>query len=231
LGLCGLVASTIFLQESHSKEQRISFNLRSILSNIWFVISSFDFWQMALIIGFLFSGYIAFLSGTSMLFVSEYHLDPNLLPFLQALALLGWLVGNVSFDFFQKKWGPMRLRRTAMLFLVVGIVVLSIDVFFFPQRCLLLVATMSLFSFSASWIICIYQPIGMEIFADYTGIVASLLTSWKLFLSFVILTVLEKAYDYTVFPVYALIVLVVIGTVTTVLRYDTFVRKKIQEKN
>lgn len=226
LGFCGLVASAIFLQESHPKEKQISFNLRSISSNIWFVVSSFDFWQMALIVGFLFSGYIAFLSGTSMLFVSEYHLNPNLLPFFQALALLGWLVGNISFGFFQKKWGLMKLKRAAMFFLVFGILVFSIDVFFLPNRCLLLSATMSLFSFAASWIVCIYQSIGMKIFADFTGIVSSFLTSWKLFLSFVILMVVEKSYDHTIFPIYILIVLVVIGTVSTALRYDAFVVKR-----
>ena len=129
LGLGGLTASLLFFQESHPHAKRIPFKLSYILSNIVFIISSFDFWQMALTIGFLFSGYIAFLSGASMLFVSVYNLDQSLLPFLQALSLLGWLIGNLTFGtrapstsrlsfalrtaFFRLTWRRTEVRRTS----------------------------------------------------------------------------------------------------------------------
>lgn len=210
-----------FFQETHSKE-RAPLRIKTIFKDFSEVIKSLAFWQITLMCSVIFGGYIAFLSGTSVLFVVEFGMSKSVFPFIQALLLGGWVAASLMLNQVVAKWGIAKVKKLGAIFISIG----GIGGFFFaiclPRDPYFISLAMMLYSFGANWTIGLYFPEGMELFPKIKGITASLLTSARLAIAAIIVSCSGSMYNGTIYP----LALIILGTIILILPTIIFYEKK-----
>lgn len=220
--LISLIACMAFFKETLSPEKRLPLQIKTILKDFKRALSNLAFWQVTIVSSLLFGGYIAFLSGSSLLFVVEFGMSKIIFPFVQAAVLGGWVVGSLLLNRAIALWGPAKVKRTGILFTTIGGVVFGLIALITPQDPYLLTSAIVLYAFGANWIIGLYFPEAMEILPDIKGITASLVTSARLFIAALIVDLASSFYNATIYP----LALIVVGTVGIVLPTLLFYEKK-----
>ena len=89
----------IFFKESLPKEKRTVFAYESVKADFMKVLGNRGFWELSLVIGFLFAAYFVFVSTTSFLYVLEFGVASNDFPKYQASLLASFAIGSLSCSF------------------------------------------------------------------------------------------------------------------------------------
>lgn len=215
-----LIICMFFFDETLSKEKRVPFNVRKILGDVAKVSLSIPFWQTSMIVSLLFSGYLAFLSGISVLFVIELGVSKQALPFYQATLLGGWLVANMTFSFALARFGIPLIKKIGTILFTLSGVLLVFAAWATPDNAILFTAAMSIYAFGVNWVQGLYFMEGMGIFPDIKGITSSLLTSARLFITAVIVALTSALYDSTIYPIAAVVFGVVVVVLATIILYE-----------
>jgi len=211
--LASLVICLFFFDESLAKEKRTSLHLRVVLADFKQAFCSLAFWQLTIVVSLLFAGYIAFLSGTAVLFVVEFGMSKVAFPFVQAVILAGWVIASLVLNRFIAKWGILNVKKTGIGLCVIGGLGLAIVTLIVPRDPYLLTGAMVLYAFGANWIIGLYFPEAMEILPAIKGITASLLTSARLLIAALVVGLASALYNATIYP----IAIIVVGTIVIIL--------------
>ena len=198
--LLSLTMTQFFFKESLTKEKRNPFKISSILRDFKQAFTSLGFWQISIVISLLFAGYIAFLSGTSVLFVVELGMSKTLFPFIQAVILGGWVAGSLLLNRVIQKWGIPRVKQAGIASCVLGGVIVAVAAFIFPRDPYSQTLGMVLYALGANWIIGLYFPEAMEILPHIKGITASLLTSTRLLIAALVVGLTSYLYNGTIYP-------------------------------
>ncbi len=224
-----LIVFVSFFQETLVSEKRISFRASNILRDFRKAFSSLAFWQITVVISLIFAGYIAFLSGTSVLFVVEFGMSKAVFPFVQVFLLGGWVMGSFLLNRAISRSGNLRVKKQGVLFCTIGALGLLLSSVFFPTNAYLLTAGMVLYSFGANWIIGLYFPEGMEILPEIKGITASLLTSFRLLIASLAIGLCSYFYNGAVYPLTVVVVGGMLVILPTLSSYEK--RKAIESSN
>ncbi len=211
--LISFAVCSLFFKETLSKDKRTSFQPRAVLRDFKQAFCSVPFWQLTLATSLLFAGYIAFLSGTSVLFVVELGMSKSLFPFFQAAILGAWLVGSFVLKRSIAKWGALNVKKAGVILSALGGLGFGVTALFAPRDPYLLTSGILLYAFGANWIIGLYFPEGMEILPHIKGITASLLTSTRLLIAALVVGLASALYNATIYPLAAIIA----GTVVLIL--------------
>jgi len=211
--LLSFIVCLLFFKETLPSPNRIPFSMKSILKDFKRAFTSLPFWQLTAVTSLVFAGYIAFLSGTSVLFVVEFGMSKAVFPFIQGAILGGWVAGSLLLKRSIKKWGIPKIKRAGIALCLMGGIVLALITLFSPRDAYLLTAGMVIYAFGANWIIGLYFPESMEILPDIKGITASLLTSARLFVAALIIGLSSALYNATIYPLSA----IVLGTIVLIL--------------
>ncbi len=192
-------------EETHAPEKRTSFQLKSILKDFKRVLSNLAFWQLTIVISLLFSGYIAFLSGTAVLFVVEFKMSKAIFPFVQGAVLGGWVLGNLFLTRSLAKWGSRNVKKAGTILCVFGGLGFALAALIAPTNPYFITSWIVFYAFGANWIIGLYFPEGMEILPDIKGAAASLLTSVRLLIGATVIGLTSALYNGTIYPLAATI--------------------------
>ncbi len=211
--LLSFLICLFFFDETLPKEKRNPIQLRSILRDFKLALTSVAFWQLTIVMSVLFAGYIAFLSGTSVLFVVEFGMSKAIFPLIQAVILGGWVAGSLLLERAIAKWGIPQIKKAGTVLSVAGGIILAIVSLAAPQDPYLLTSGVVLYAFGANWIIGLYFPEGMELLPHIKGVTASLLTSARLAIAALVLGLTSSLYNGTVYPLTA----VVFGSIVVIL--------------
>ncbi|MBS0653832.1 MAG: multidrug effflux MFS transporter [Verrucomicrobia bacterium] len=211
--LLSMVISLFFFKETLPKEKRIPFKFTSILKDFKQAFSNLAFWQVTSVISLLFAGYIAFLSGTSVLFVVEFGMSKALFPFIQAAILGGWVLGSLLLNRVIAKWGIPKVKQAGIALCIVGGIVIALGALVAPRDPYSQTLGMILYALGANWIIGLYFPEGMEILPHIKGITASLMTSARLLVAAIVVGMTSALYNGTIYP----LALTVIATIAVIL--------------
>lgn len=203
--LLSLAACVFFFGETLPKEKRNPVQLRSILEDFKLAFTNLAFWQVTIVISMIFAGYIAFLSGTSVLFVVEFGMSKAVFPFIQAAILGGWVAGSLSLKRSIARWGAGKVKKSGIILSIIGGLALAFLSLIAPRDPYLLTSGVVLYAFGANWIVGLYFPEGMEILPRIKGITASLLTSARLLIASLVLGITSSLYDGTIYPLTAVI--------------------------
>lgn len=220
--LISLLICQFFFDESLPKEKRTRLKMDSILKDFKQAFRSTAFWQVTCANSLLFGGYIAFLSGTSVLFVVELGVSKAIFPLIQAAILAGWVLGSLLLNRSVAKWGIFSVKKVGIAFSVLGALVLAIMTLIAPRDPYLLTSGVVIYAFGANWVCGIYFPEGMEILPHIKGVCASLITSARLLISALILGLTSALYDATIYP----LSFVVVGSIVLILPILVFYEKK-----
>ena len=182
-----------------------------------------------MVISIIFAGYIAFLSGTSVLFVVEFGMSKKVFPFIQAAILGGWVLGSLLLNRAIAKWGILKIKKAGIALCVIGGLGLTLFALIFPRDPYLVTAWMMLYAFGANWIIGLYFPEGMEILPNIKGIMASLLTSARLLVAAVVVGIASSLYNGTVYPLAVIIFITIVVLLPTLFFYEKRRSKNIEE--
>ena len=90
--LASLLISLFYFEETLKAEKRAPLQWKKVLGDFKTACTSVPFWQLTLVVSLFFAGYMAFLSGTSLLFVMEMGVSKKLFPFFQGSLLGIWLI-------------------------------------------------------------------------------------------------------------------------------------------
>jgi DHA1 family bicyclomycin/chloramphenicol resistance-like MFS transporter len=210
----------LFFEESLPKEKRKALQMKSTLKDFKQALSSLPFWQLTCVTSLLFAGYIAFLSGSSVLFVVEFGMSKAVFPFIQGAILAGWVIGSLSLNRVIRKWGLLKVKKLGTFLTVLGACLSVLMAFIFPQNPYLLTSGMVLYAFGANWVFGLYFPEGMEILPHIKGITASLLTSVRLMISAVVIGLTSALYNGTIYPLAVLIFVTIITILPTLILYE-----------
>lgn len=211
--LVSLLISLFFFDESLPKEKRAPLRIKALLNDFKQAFSNLAFWQLTLMMSLLFGAYIAFLSGTSVLFIVEFGMSKTAFPIVQATVLGGWVAGSLLLNRSIAKWGIPKIKTVGRNLSVLGVGILALATLFAPRDPYLLTSGIVLYSFGANWLIGIYFPEGMEILPHIKGVTASLLTSARLLIASLVIGLSSAFYNGTIYP----LSITVIGTVVIIL--------------
>ncbi len=218
--LLSLALCLFFFEETHPKEKRTTLSLKATFADFKLAFSSLPFWQVTLVISAIFGAYIAFLSGTSVLFVVEFGMSKAIFPFIQAAILAGWVAGSLLLNRAIRKWGVPKIKRAGIFLAVIGGLEVGLVAWAAPRDPYLLTAGMVLYAFGANWIIGLYFPEGMELLPQIKGIAASLLNSARLLVAALIVGLTSSLYNGTVYPLAAVVVGSVAFFLPTLIYYE-----------
>lgn len=227
IGIFVLVSLAICLfsfEETLEKEKRKSFRIRKVLNDFKQVIFNIPFWQLTLVVSLFFSGYIVFLSGTTVLFSLELGVSKIELPFFQAAILGAWVIASLFCNRAIAKWGE-KIKWIGTVLVGIGGAGLALVVWLAPRDPYLLTGFMLSYTFGANWVQGIYFPKVMEIFPDIKGITASLLTSARLLISAAVVGLASALYNATIFP----IAFAVLGIIAVILPIIFFYERNQKE--
>ena len=101
-----LVVSLFFFDESLPVEKRRPFEGKKVVADFKKAFNCLGFWQLTIAVCLLFSGYLAFLSATSVLFVVEFGVSKQIFPLFQASLLTGWLIASFTCNRALAQVGP-----------------------------------------------------------------------------------------------------------------------------
>ncbi|MBI2810433.1 MAG: multidrug effflux MFS transporter [Candidatus Melainabacteria bacterium] len=211
--LISLLICVFFFEETLPKEKRTPFAFKTIAAAFKEAFCCLPFWQLTLVTSFLFAGYIAFLSGTAVLFVVEFGMSKAVFPVVQAAILGGWVAGSLLLDRVVAKWGNPKIKRAGLALCVLGGLELALTALGAPRDPYLLTFGMVLYALGANWIIGLYFPEAMEILTDIKGIAASLLTSARLLIAALVVGLSSSLYNATAYP----LIFIVLGTLVYIL--------------
>lgn len=222
--LCVLVSLAICLsifEESLPKEKRVPFEAKKLLKDFMTVFSSLPFWQTTLIVSLLFAGYLAFLSTMSVLFVLEFGVSKQALPYHQAALLGGWVGASLIYKRCLTRWGLVKIKVIGASLCVLGGLGFVMGAWLTSDSIYLFTGMMTLYAIGGNWINSIYFPEGMEIYPHLKGITASLLTSARLLITAVLVGFTSHMYDSSIYPVAEVIFGIVLTILTTLLLYES----------
>jgi MFS transporter, DHA1 family, multidrug resistance protein len=215
-----LIISQFFFPETLPKEKRSPFHLTSILKDFREAFSNLAFWQITIVISLIFAGYIAFLSGTSVLFVVELGMSKALFPFIQASILGGWVVGSLLLNRAIAKQGIAKVKQVGVALCILGAIVIAFGALIAPRDPYSQTLGMVLYAFGANWVIGLYFPEGMEILPHIKGIAASLLTSARLLVAAIVVGLTSAAYNGTIYPLAITVIATVAIILPTLIYYE-----------
>ncbi len=215
-----LLISIFQFEETLPKENRLPLNFSKVFSDFKRAFLCLPFWQITLATSVLFGGYIAFLSGISVLFVVEFGMSKAIFPFIQAAVLAGWVVGSLTIKRSIKKWTIPKVKRSGIVLCVLGGAFLGLMTLVAPRDPYLLTIGMVVLAFGANWVIGLYFPEGMELLPDIKGITASLMTSARLLIAAVVVGLTSSLYDGTIYPVTLMVLATIAIFLPLLIQFD-----------
>lgn len=200
LVLISFIICLFSLNETLPQEKRTPLEAKKIAQDFKAVLTNVPFWQLTLIISFMFGGYIAFVSGTPVLFMIDFGVSKALFPIFQVGVLGAWVVAGLILNRIIIAWGQARVKKTGALLALCGAAILALAALFAPRNPYILTCGMMTYAFGANWVIGLYFPEAMEILPHIKGITASLLTSARLLLSAFVIGLTSLLYNGTSYP-------------------------------
>jgi DHA1 family bicyclomycin/chloramphenicol resistance-like MFS transporter len=218
--LLSLVVTILFLEETLPKEKRSELKPQKLFTDFKTVLTSVPFWQLCGVVSLIYGGYLAFLSGTAVLFVVEFGMAKSLFPLYQGAILAAWVIGSLTCDRALQKWGNKKLKKIGSILFFIGGVGIGITALLFPRDPNLITFFMFLFTFGANWASGLYYGESMEVFPDMKGIAASILTSARLLFSALAIAAVGKLYNATIYPIAGAVCLTVACSLPLIFFYE-----------
>ncbi len=215
-----LIVCLFMFEETLPAEKRLPLKADKVLQDFKRAFLCLPFWQITLVTSVIFGGYIAFLSGSSVLFVVEFGVSKAIFPFIQAAVLGGWVAGSLTINRTIAKWGIPRVKKAGIVLTVLGGVFLGVVTLFAPRDPYLLTVGMVLYAYGANWVIGLYFPECMEILPDIKGVTSSLLTSARLMIAALVVAFAGSMYNATIYPLTGIILGTVVILLPTLMYYE-----------
>lgn len=188
----------IYFKETLPVENQKPLHLKKLGSDFKRVLTSFPFWQMNLVVCLLFGGYLAFLSVTSILFIVEFKVPKADYPYYQLAVLGGWTVASFMAQWVISRVGPEWSKKIGTALLVMSVIGFQTAYLMTPKSAFWLTVPMVVYAFGYNWVQTPYFGEIMGLMPDIKGITGSLVTSFRLLLSAIVVGLVGEYYDRSI---------------------------------
>ncbi len=203
--LASFILCLFSLEETLPQEKRQQFRLGPILNNFGKAMTCWKFWAPTFMVCFIFAGYLTYVSSIAILFVKHMNIDPRIFPFYQATILLGFVAASLLANRVIDAWGMQTVKKRGLIILYIGGLGFVISSLITADSPNLFQVWMIIFSFGAGWVIGPYFTEGMESLPEIKGITGSLITSFRLAFTAIVIGLTGHFFDGTIYPlVYAI---------------------------
>jgi DHA1 family bicyclomycin/chloramphenicol resistance-like MFS transporter len=227
LVLISFFISALFFKETLPTEKRIPLQLSSILRDFKLALTHIAFWQLTLVMSLVFAAYIAFLSGSAILFVVDFGMSKSIFPLIQGTILGGWVAGSLLLNRAIRTFGIPSVKRAGTALSIAGALTLALATLLTPTNPYLLTFPVVLFAFGANWIIGIYFPDCMELLPHIKGITSSLITSARLLIAAFVVALTSSCYNGTIYPLAAVVIVSILAVVPLLWHYEKTATVKV----
>jgi len=140
-----------------------------------------------------------------VLFVSNFGISKSFAPVFQVTILLTWTVAGLVLRKTLSALGNASMKKAGMMLCLSGALSFALISFLTPQNPYLLVGSFLPFIFGANWIFGLYFPEAMELLPEIKGVVASILTSIRLFIAAITVACTSVLYNTEIYPLTSVI--------------------------
>jgi DHA1 family bicyclomycin/chloramphenicol resistance-like MFS transporter len=150
----------------------------------------------------------------------ELGVSKHALPLFQAAILGTWLLASLTCSHAIVRLGILKIKMVGTLLVLIGGIGFTVVALLTPQNPYLLTSMMMFYTFGVNWTQGLYFPEGMEILPEIKGVTASVLTSTRLLLAGLIVSVTSQLYNATIYPIASVVFVVLIITLFNMLLYE-----------
>ncbi|UJF18878.1 multidrug effflux MFS transporter [Vibrio sp. SS-MA-C1-2] len=189
--------SYILLPETLVEEKRKPLSMKTISNDYKIVLKSGDFWTNCMIVSFMFSGYIIFVSNMSILFINYLNVNENTFPYYQVALLVSFVLSSVNSGRLIDRFGSERMKNIGLCLMSIATMALVLLPSSLQSSPLIITAVMTGYSFGAGFCIGIFFAKSMDACPDQTGVSASLVTAIRLVVVAILIDVSSGLFDGT----------------------------------
>lgn len=154
--LIGILAAVILLclskwmPETLTAEKQQSLHFQTLLKSYWRIVSNKEFMRRMFVLGFIFSGFIAWLTAGPLLLIDSFHYSPIMFGLVQALVFGAYIFGNRLVKYLLEQFTIAHLVWLGLLISVSGSVCGAIFSIYLSQSLLTFIVAMTIFSFGSA---------------------------------------------------------------------------------
>ncbi|CDZ81637.1 Sulfonamide resistance protein [Candidatus Rubidus massiliensis] len=214
-----LVISVFLFQETLPKNKRLPLKIPKLITNFQIIFSNINFWLLIIITSIIFGGYVAFLTQISILYVEEFGVSKQDFPLYQASLLACYLIGSFTCALFINKFSTLTIKKIGTIAL--GLTALAIVIYLFiepsPKNPFIISFLIVPYALGFAWHQTPYMEELINLNPSFKGLVASFITSFRLLCTVLIVEVVARMYNSTIFPAYyTLLVIITLVTIITI---------------
>lgn len=217
-----LLITLFFFEETLNEEKRSKLEMKKILQDFKTVCTNIPFWLLTIAVSLMFAGLMAFLSGIAILYVLEFGVSKEAFPYYQGSILASWLIASLSYGRALAKWKPLQIKMTGLTLMTFGGMAFIGGSYLFPKMPALFTVCMVFYTFGINWVQGLYFPEGMEILPEIKGITASVLTSFRLLITAIIIETTGYFYNASIDPLAFMVMGIIFTVLPLLLFYERY---------
>lgn len=140
-----------YMPETLSTEKRRPIHLVSTYKTYSRVMTNPRFMQLMCVLGFNFTGFLAWITAGSLLVIQEFHYSPIVFGIIQAIIFSVYIVGNNWVKYLLVSIGISRLIKTGLLLTFSAGILMLVFAFAFPNSLTAFLIAMTIYSFGSSF--------------------------------------------------------------------------------
>lgn len=120
------IAYFMMVKESNLKvkELRSQFKFTQAIKNYWTILNNRMFILYVLVVGGTFASFYAFVSMSSYMFITEYHIPSTYYSYLFTFIAFGYLIGNKVLTYYSKNnVSPYVLVRVGIVIAIIAVII------------------------------------------------------------------------------------------------------------
>lgn len=138
------------MPETQPKEKREPIQLPRLVKSYFSVVTNSSFMLLMFVTGFIFAGWIAWISAGALLIIEKFHYSALAFGIIQAVLFAVYILGNHLVKYLVDKLGAIRLIRLGLMITLAGGILVLITSIIFPNTLYPFLAAMLLYSLGSS---------------------------------------------------------------------------------
>jgi DHA1 family multidrug/chloramphenicol efflux transport protein-like MFS transporter len=151
LSVISVVSLYYWMPETLPAEKREPVHFISIFKQYGRVLTNKHFMLLVFVIGFIFTGFIVWISAGPLLVIQTFHFSPMAFGWIQAFIFAAFILANFLVKHLLEKIGVQRLIWLGIVITLCGGILLGVFAFFLPDALSLFIIAMTIYSFGAAF--------------------------------------------------------------------------------
>ncbi|MDF3054513.1 MAG: multidrug transporter [Gammaproteobacteria bacterium] len=218
-----LLITTLFVPETHPKASRRPLPARQILQAYWQQTAFAPFLLAILAASTNFSVLFAFISSSPFIYISHYHLEPELFGYFYFINGCALILGTQSLTQLKKRVSDIRVIQIALTISFTGIAMMFIALLLFPETIWSIALPMLFITYGTGILFPELTGHALTQVIHYSGLASALAGTMRFVLAGIVSFLLADILIYSTFSmVFAMLML---NIITGGLMYSYFKKK------